>query len=269
MPSQPHGCPEFRESLRLSRRDFVKAGVPGPAGLSLAELLRSEARAQARPTRRPSVIILWMRGGPSHIDMWDPKPAAPVEYRGEFGVSSTTVPGIQLSDMLPMCGRVMKKWSIVRSLHHHDAGHSTGDQICFTGYNAGPNPDENIHPSVGSIVSKQLGHLNPTMPSYVMIPRMLPGAGSAYLGVAHKPFETQADPASPGPFRLPNFALPQGVTFERVGDRRQLLNSFDTLRREVDSSGQFTAIDRFQQQAWDILTSPAARNAFDLDAEPH
>src|SRR6266699_3738194 len=97
-----HGCADMRQSVRLSRRGFVKAGILGTTGLSLAQLLRSEARADGpAPTRRPSVIILWMRGGPSHIDMWDPKPEAPVEYRGEFGTMSTKVPGIQLTDMLP------------------------------------------------------------------------------------------------------------------------------------------------------------------------
>ena len=97
---------------------------------------------------------------------------------------------------------------------------------------------------------------------------MVPGTGSAYLGVAHKPFETQADPANPGPFKIPNFALPEGVTLERVGSRRSLLNNFDQIRREVDASGQLDAVDRFQQRAWNILTSPAARDAFDLDKEP-
>lgn len=268
MGGRRSGCAEFRQTLQASRRSFLRAGVLGAAGLSLADLLRREARASTSTGRQPSAIILWMRGGPSHIDMWDPKPDAPVEYRGEFGVQPSCVPGILLSDMLPMCGRIMEKWSIVRSLHHHDAGHSSGDQICFTGYPAGPNPDENIHPSCGSIVSKQLGHLNPELPAYVMIPRLLPGAGPAYLGVAHKPFETGADPANPGPFQVPNFALPQGITLDRIGDRRQLLASFDQLRRDVDNSGQLDALDRFQQKAWDILTSPAARNAFDLDREP-
>jgi Protein of unknown function (DUF1501) len=262
------GCADMHRAVRTSRRSFVKAGILGSAGLSLAELLKHEARANALTSRRPSVIILWMRGGPSHIDMWDPKPEAPVEYRGEFGVIRSNVPGVLLSDMLPRCARIMNKWSIVRSLHHHDAGHSTGDQICFTGYNSGPNPDENIHPSCGSIVSRQLGHLTPELPAYVMIPRLLPGAGSAYLGVAHKAFETQADPANPGPFRVPNFSLPTGVTLEQVGDRRGLLRSFDSLRRDLDGTGQMHALDRYNQQAWDILTSPKARDAFDLDAEP-
>ena len=104
-----------------------------------------------------------------------------------------------------MSAKTMHMLSIVRSLHHHDAGHSTGDQICFTGYDAGPMADENVHPSCGSIVSKQLGHTVPHLPAYVMIPRMDPGTGPAYLGVAHKPFETQADPANSGPFKVPNF----------------------------------------------------------------
>jgi hypothetical protein len=262
------GCSEFRRSLlRPDRRGFLRAGLLGAAGLTLADLLRADAQA-GTASRPNTVILLWMRGGPSHIDMWDPKPDAPAEVRGEFGTIPSNVPGIRLSDMLPRTARIMEKCSIIRSLHHTDAGHSTGDQICFTGYPPGPNPDENIYPSVGSVASKQLGHLNPKLPAYVMIPRMLPGAGAAYLGVAHKPFETQADPAANGPFKLPNFSLPSGVTLEQVGDRRELLRDFDHIRRELDNSGQFDALDRFQQQAWNILTSPAARNAFDLDKEP-
>ncbi len=262
------GCEEFRQTLRLDRRGFVKAGILGTAGLALSDLLRAEARGNVGRTRQPSVIILWMRGGPSHIDMWDPKPDAPVEYRGEFGTHATKVPGILLSDMLPRSGRIMDKWSIIRSLHHNDAGHSSGDQICFTGYPPGPNPDDNVYPSCGSIVARQLGRLTPHLPAYVMIPRMVPGTGPAYLGVVHKPFETQADPAQPGPFRVPNFSWPQGVTLDQVGDRRQLLASFDMLRRDVDQSGQMQALDRYGQQAWDILTSRSARDAFDLDSEP-
>ena len=267
------GCSEFRQNLRVDRRSFLKAGVLGCGGLTLATLLRIEAHADSSPSQlsrsqKPSVIILWMRGGPSHIDMWDPKPDAPAEYRGEFGVSTTKVPGILLSDMLPQCGRIMDKWSIIRSLHHEDAGHSSGDQICFTGYPSGPNPDENAMPSCGSIVSKQLSHLTPHLPAYVMIPRMVPGTGAAHLGVAHKPFETGADPASPGPFKVPNFSSPEGVTLERLGDRKSLLNNFDQLRRELDTSGQMVAMDQFNQHAWEIVTSPAARDAFDLDQEP-
>jgi uncharacterized protein (DUF1501 family) len=262
-------CPEFRRTLRHpDRRSFVKAGILGATGLSLADLYQADARAAPGGGRQTSVIILWMRGGPAHQDTWDPKPDAPVEYRGEFGTIPTAVPGVRLCDLLPRSARQMHKWAIVRSLHHHDAGHSTGDQICFTGYDAGPMPDENIHPSCGSIVAKQLGHTVPHLPAYVMIPRMVPGTGPAYLGVAHKPFETQADPAQSAPFKVPNFQLASGITLEQVGDRKGLLHSFDALRRNADASGQFEALDRYQQKAWDVLTSSAAREAFDLDKEP-
>jgi hypothetical protein len=260
-------CREFRQHS-ATRRAFLRAGVLGTAGLTLSQLLRHEAKAKAAAKSENSVIILWMRGGPSHIDMWDPKPDAPAEYRGEFGVSSSSVPGIQLSDMLPMCGRVMDKWSIIRSLYHNNAGHSAGDQICFTGYPPGPSPDVNVSPSCGSIVAEQLGRLRPELPAYVMIPRMVPGTDSAYLGPAYKPFETQADPANPGPFSLPNFKLADGLTVDRLGDRRNLLDSFDRLRGQVDGSGQMESLDSFGQKAWEILSSTAAQKAFDLDAEP-
>lgn len=262
------GCTDLFKSMHLSRRSFVKAGILGSFGITLGDLLRHEARASTPSNRQPSVIILWMRGGPSHIDSWDPKPDAPAEYRGEFGTIGTNVPGVQLCDLLPLSARIMDKWSIVRSLNHEDAGHSTGDQICFTGYPPGPNPDENVMPSCGSIVSRVLGEDSPRLPAYVMIPRRVPGTGAAYLGVAHKPFETNADPANSGPFRLPSLSLPSGITLERVGDRQGLLGSFDQVRRDLDQSGQMEALDRFHRKAWDVLTSSAARDAFDVDREP-
>lgn len=241
-------------------------GAGGAWGLSLPNLLQAEQISQTKSTN--NVIILWMRGGPSHIDMWDPKPDAPAEYRGEFGTISTKVPGVHLTDMMPMCANVMDKWSIIRSLHHHDAGHSAADQICFTGYDRGPQPDVNIYPSCGSIVSEQLQHLSPDLPAYVMIPRMVPGTNSAYLGPGHKPFETQVDPANPGPFKMQNFELPSGVTSDRSSERRSLLNHFDGFRAEIDAAGQMKAMDRYQAQAFEILSSTRTQEAFDLDAEP-
>src|SRR5436309_6182749 len=226
------GCTDFERSLPIDRRSFLKAGILGTMGLSLAELLRAEAHAGSGSAVN-SVIILWMRGGPSHIDMWDPKPNAPAEYHGEFGVQPTKVPGITLSDMLPMCGRVMDKWSIVRSLHHEDAGHSSGDQICFTGYPAAPNvPADgpgNSMPSCGSIVAKQFEQRNPKLPAYVVIPRMVPGTGAAWLGRSYDPFETIADPIDDKPFKVPNLSLPAGVSLQRLDDRRALMNGFDNL----------------------------------------
>src|SRR5215210_6247473 len=161
------GCDGFWRAARadaISRRGLLKAGVLSVAGLTLSQVLQSEAiaaAAGANPKRVNSVIILWMRGGPAQHETWDPKPDAPEEYRGEFGHIKTTVPGIIINEFLPLSAKIMDKWSIIRSLHHEDSGHSTGDQICFTGYPASQqSPDENVFPSCGSIVSKQLGHLD-------------------------------------------------------------------------------------------------------------
>ena len=262
-------CSEFRSHQTPTRRAVLKAGLLGAAGLSLADLLRSDASATEKQSGTDkSVILLWMRGGPSHIDMWDTKPAAPLEFRGEFGTTSTNVTGIQITDMLPRCAQVMDKWSIIRSLHHDNAGHSAGDQILFTGYPPGQNPNENVMPSCGSIVAEQLGHMTPDLPSYVMIPRQVPGTDSAHLGAAYKPFETGADPAQSGPFRLPNFELSRGLSVKRLDNRRNLLVGLDRFRSQVDQSGQMASLDQFGQQAWNILCSTKARDAFDLDAEP-
>jgi uncharacterized protein (DUF1501 family) len=270
MKPNAFGCEEFRRNLALDRRGFVKAGALGMAGLSLSQVLKAESAADpAKTSKEKSVIILWQRGGPSQHETWDPKPDAPQDYRGAFGAMSTNVPGIQICDLLPKCAKVMDKFSIIRSLYHTDAGHSAGDQIMFTGYppNKG-NPNENYYPSCGSIVAEQQGHLNPELPPYVMIPRRLPGVDPAYLGKKYAPFETQADPAVEGPFHLPNFSLGDSLSLNRLDSRKGLLKSFDDVRREVDVSGSMEAADGFNQQAFDILTSPKARDAFDLDAEP-
>ena len=266
--STPKGCADFRRSLRgVDRRTFLQVGSLGLSGLALGDLLRAESTS-SNAARDKSVIILWMRGGPSQHETWDPKPLAPEEYRGIFGAASTSVPGIQICDLLPKCGAVQDKWSIVRSLHHTDAGHSAGDQLCFTGYPNEGSPDQNTKPSCGSIVAKQLQHKNPQLPAYVMIPRQVPGTDSAYLGPGCQPFETQADPASDGPFNVPNLSWPSGLSVGRVDDRKSLLEQLDKLRKTVDYSRQMEAVDAFQQQAWEMVTSDRARDAFNLDAEP-
>lgn len=261
------GCTEFQKSLGLNRRGFLKAGGLGTAGLTLSDLLQHEAHAGPAAKKENSVIILWMRGGPSQHETWDPKPLAPAEFRGDFGAIKTSVPGIEIVDLMPRCAKIMDKWSIIRSLHHTNAGHSAGDQILFTGYPPGTDPTLNVHPSCGSIVSEQLGHLTPELPPYVMIPRQVPGTDSAYLGVAHKPFETLADPANDGPFTLQNFSLVEGISDNRFTRRKDLLKGFDQFRTDLDRSGQLKAINEFQQQAFGILSSDKARKAFDLDAE--
>src|SRR5690606_28538444 len=132
----------------------------------------------------------------------------------------TSVPGIQICDLLPQSARIMHKWSIIRSLHHTDAGHSSADQICFTGY---PPPRTvpvegpgNEYPSCGSVVAEQLQSQIPELPAYVMVPRMVPGTGAGFLGPAYRPLETLADPANDGPFRMRNFQPPQGLEVHRL-----------------------------------------------------
>jgi hypothetical protein len=255
----------------MSRRGFLRAGALGYAGLTLASLLKLEgaARAAGRPvSRQNSVIILWMRGGPSQHETWDPKPDAPQDYRGAFGAMRTKVPGIQICDLLPMSAGIMDKWSIVRSLSHTNAGHSAGDQICFTGYPPGAVADQNYHPSCGSVVAHQLQERNPKLPAYVVIPKGMPGTGSAYLGQKNVAFETIADPATPGPFTVPNFDLCEGLSVDRLDSRKNLLTGIDRLRRDADTSGALASLDQFQQQAWEIVTGGEARDAFNLDAEP-
>ena len=264
-------CSEFRRTLEMHRRSFLHVGMVGTAGLTLADVLRSDAQAAAsgrKTSKEKSVIILWMRGGPSQHDMWDPKPNAPAEIRGEFTPISTAVPGIQVTELLPQTAKIMKKWSIIRSMHHRkedgNVGHSDGDQICFTGYPSGRNPDTNVMPSCGSIVARQQQHMYPGMPAYVMIPKMVPGTGPAWLGSAYAPFETKEDPAAEGPFKLDNFGLLDGMTMDRLQERRQLLTSADRFTR----SNALETVDAFQQQAVDIVSGGKAKQAFDLDSEP-
>ncbi len=263
-------CNEFN-TLGKSRRDFFKAGTLGVCGLALPELLKYEALASAqgkKVNKEKSVIILWMRGGPSQHDMWDPKPDAPVEIRGEFKPISTSVPGIQVSELLPMTAKIMHKWSIIRSLAHRiedgNVGHSDGDQICFTGYPSGPKPDTNVMPSCGAYAAKQLQHLDPSMPTYVMIPKNVPGTGSAWLGKSNAAFETMSDPATPGPFKIPNFTFSEGMDSSRLSERKDLL----TTLNGPDLIESMKNLGEFQSQALGILASGKAKAAFDLDSEP-
>ncbi len=271
MPMTNNSFANHSEYLRSAdRRAFLRAGVLGTMGLSLPQLLRSQAHAAQNGRsveRTKSVIILWMRGGPSQHDMWDPKPDAPAEIRGEFNSIATNVNGIRITELLPQTARIMDKWSIVRSLTHRaqdgNVGHGDGDQICFTGYPAGRDGQVNVMPSCGSYVLKQKQHLNPTMPAYVMIPKMIPGTEPAWLGPSCKPFETIVDPAETAPFVIPSLGLNPDVTTEQLSDRRKLLKGFDEGQRHDTG----TVLDKFQAQALDILTSKSTQEAFDLDKE--
>ena len=233
-----------------NRRQLLQVGMLGSVGLSLPDLLRLEARALNRsgPT---SVVILWMRGGPSQHDMWDPKPDAPAEIRGEFASIATSVPGVRLSEHLPLSAKAMHRFSLVRSLRHlpedGNVGHSDADQICFTGYKSGPQPDVNTMPSCGAWAAKFLRDTDPGMPAYVMVPRMVPGTDAAWLGSACRPFETKSDPARDAVFKVPNLTPSVRLGAPTPDEGRALVNAFDQGPR----SAQTESLDRFQQQALD------------------
>ncbi|MBL8793118.1 MAG: DUF1501 domain-containing protein [Planctomycetia bacterium] len=261
-------CPEFRQ---WTRRDLLHTGLLGTVGLTLPNLLRLESRAVAAGTsvdHGKSVILLWMRGGPSQHDMWDPKPEAPAEIRGEFRPIPTSVPGIQLTELLLLSARLMDRWSIIRSLAHRpedgNVGHSTGDQICFTGYPHAGNPDLNTMPSCAAYVVKQKQHLDPVLPVSVVIPRHVPGTGAAWLGRGCDPFETVADPATDSSFRIPNLLRNHAISAPQQDERRRLLESVDRL--DLGETGQ--VLTRYQAQALEILQSDRCRVAFDLEREP-
>ncbi|MBI4607202.1 MAG: DUF1501 domain-containing protein [Planctomycetes bacterium] len=259
----------------ISRRSFVKIGVAGMASVGLPAILRAKEASAAlgRPEKDTSVILIWLDGGPSHMDLYDLKPEAPAEYRGIWRPIKTNVPGIELSELFPLQARVADKLSIVRSLHHGSGDHFTGAHYMLTGRDgaSGANTDGK-YPSLGSIAARVCGPRRPGMPAYVAVPYAMsvgirPGYfGANYLGAKHNPFETEGDPNG-ATFQVQNLGFPGGMSVSRLDDRRRLAAAFDHLRRDADGAGTFEAIDRFDREAYELVSGPAARKAFDISSE--
>lgn len=252
--------PVYRVRESLSRRNVLQLGALSLTGLTLADLLRLRAAASggANPAARPrkSVIMIWLRGGASHIDSFDMKPQAPAEIRGEFRPIPTNVPGIEICEHLPRLAGIMDQLAIVRGIKSNDLGDHTPHYI-LTG-----SPDRGKRPAFGAVVS----HLQPRMdglPPYVSLmydpPGLYDNEGPVYLGSSHRPFVPRAE-------GLENLSLADGVSLERLRDRRELLRSFDLRRRQFDA-GTKTAGDAFHAQALDMITSSRSREAFDLSQE--
>jgi hypothetical protein len=286
--SHPHAFgpwhPHEREGLVLaSRRNFLKAGMAGMAGLSLPGLLRSRAEAsesgQARG--RKSVILLWMTGGPSHIDTWDPNPDRPFNNRGPFGVTQTRVPGVILCEHLPLQAALLDKFTIIRSVDARHSNHEPNTVFQTGNLEAAPrvNPRGRLYPAIGSVVAKFRGSNHPGMPAYATFMKARGHVAFAgYLGRQYDPFIANqaarlpiyslvgADSGQKTEADL--FRLPLGVDHERIEDRRSLLHAFDQMRNDLDRSGQMEVMDRYGQQAVDLLVGRRAQRAFDLSAEP-
>jgi len=259
----------------LRRRDFLRVGSAGlfGMGLSLPQLLRASENTAAVPTRDVSLIIVFLKGGLSTIDTFDLKPDAPAEFRGEFSPIATNVPGVQIGEHLPRVARQQEKFSLIRSFRHHDSSHGPADHYMLTGYfpGAGFNPSlspNNQRPSHGSIVSRQLGARR-GVPPYVCLPRMHASAGAAYLGSASAPFVIEADPNAPS-FAVPDIVPPPVIAAQRIERRRELLQQVDRFQRSVEAQVNRypRAVSTYQQEAFNLMTSAAARQAFDVHAEP-
>ncbi|MCH2213025.1 MAG: DUF1501 domain-containing protein [Fuerstiella sp.] len=255
----------------IDRRSFLNVGHLGLAGLYLPDVLSLRAACAAeQATDDRSVIFVELAGGPSQFETYDPKPNTPAEYRGEFGVVSTSTPDVLFSELMVEQAKLMDKLSIVRSVHHSSNSHDPSSHLAQTGYyKRGPKggrSSADTMPCFGSVVAKVRGANVSGLPAYVAIPQVMRNGHASYLGKSYNPFETVADPNQPE-FRIQNLAPASGLTDVRLGDRGGLLSALDRRRRMLDLQGSSTAIDRFRKQSLEMVTGPRARAAFNIKTE--
>ena len=245
-----------------SRRDFLKVGALGMGSLLLPDLLRAKATAASngKHVKNKSVIWLWLGGGPTQVETFDPKMSAPVEFRSTVGAVKTNVPGIELGGVFPQMARVADKMAFVRSFAHGNSGHGGGTHWVMTGYDYPPADSglPAIKPALGSVLSRVRGPNNQTtgLPTYVRLSQIY-GDGPSWLGPAYAPFDTSGDSRTNMNLRL---------TLDKLNDRRSLLKEFDTIDRTLDKSGLMRGLDSFETQAFDLILS-RAREVFDLQRE--
>lgn len=259
----------------VSRRSFLEIGGLGLLGLGLGDFLRAEsiAKSAGRKLKDKAVIFIWLPGGMSHLESYDMKPEAPLEYRGTFSPIKTNVPGIEVCELFPRHAKIADKFNIIRSMSHEFADHGGGHKRFLTGrIPASPVGTENDAPSVASIVNKLLTRPEQPIPASVAGVDSGRGGidtfafGSAYLGPSTTPFMVVGDPSAPD-FKVQNIGLTPDME-TRLDDRIHLLKGMDKLRRDADASGLFGAMDEFSQRAFQMLTSPQVQTAFDLSKEP-
>ena len=243
----------------VSRRNFLKIGALGLGGLSLPQILQAEAASGIKRSHK-AVIMIFLPGGPSHQDMFDLKADAPSEVRGEFKPISTNVPGIQICEHLPLLAKQMDKATIIRSMvgafDDHDAFQ------CLTG-RPNRNQPPGGWPSLGSVLSKVQGPVNNALPPFVgLSPKMgemrwARTGDPGFLGPAHSPFQPNKGGGK-------DDMVLNGVTLDRLADRRNLLTSFDQFRRDIDGSGMMSGLDAFNEQACGILNSSKFLDALEI-----
>ena len=269
----------YRYCDGIRRRDLLQIGALSALGLTLPDWLRmraAEAADLSSALSHPSpsgggvpgevaCILLWMNGGPSHIDTFDPKPEAPQEIRGEFGVIPTKLKGVYLSEYLPRLAQQMDKFSILRSVTSPDGSHETATHYLLTGYPGNPAVS---YPSYGSVVARERGYKN-ALPPYALMGGYPFGYGGAgYMGAVYNPFNVGGDPASKS-FSVKDVTPPAGVDLARIDRRRAMLTALDTFQRSVETEPRaIRMMDQFYERAYNLVTSPIAKKAFNLEEEP-
>jgi uncharacterized protein (DUF1501 family) len=250
--------------MLMRRRAFLSAGLTGLASLSLPGLLALRARAAASG-ERTALLVVWLQGGASHLETYDPKPDAPTEVRGPFGSIATCADGVRISELLPEHARVADRFTVVRSLAHTGFCHQQGNQQMFTGHPELVLKLKPDHPDLMCVANRLRSDTSRRVPTYVGV-NPIPYLGPAYLGPEYEPFSVYGDPNAPE-FRVPELGPRSKAEVERIGRRLGLASRFDELRRALDDPSQAEAFDSFQRQAFALLTGPEARRAFDLERE--
>lgn len=267
-----------RNAAHTSRRDVLRVGVVGVAGLTLPQLLRSQAMASGGLASADACIFVFLWGAPSQFETFDPKPHAPDGIRGEFGVRATRLPGIQFGEHVPQLAERNDRFSLIRTCAQTSTHHQSAAYEALTGYP--PTRDAvaltatpTDHPNLGSIVAKY-GPGGDGMPRFVQLPQLAsdvgnltPGQFAGFLGRKFDPFAVVSDPNEPA-FRINELGLPADVAATRLDDRRALLHWVDRQQRTLDQSVSAHAIGAYQERAVQLLTRPATRRAFDLGLEP-
>jgi uncharacterized protein (DUF1501 family) len=252
----------------MRRREFLRVGLAGLPGLALPGLLAMRARAGVRSGNagdRTALLVVWLQGGASHLETYDPKPDAPAEVRGPFGSIPTTAEGVRISELLPRHAEVADRFTILRSLAHTGFCHQQGNQQMFTGH-----PEQVLklkpeHPDLFCIAGKERAHPGRRLPAYVGV-NPIPYLGSSYLGPSYEPFAVYGDPNAPD-FSVPGIGLRDAAEVGRLGGRMDLARRFGRLRHALDDRAQAGGFDAFQEQAYAMLAGPEARRAFDLSLE--
>lgn len=249
---------------RTTRREFLYVGLVGGLGLSLSNYFRLRAQDAAVQAKAKAVIHIYLPGGISAQESFDPKPLAPVEVRGPFNSIPTKLDGVRFNELLGDTAKIADKLTIVRSITHGEAAHERGTSEMFTGYK----PSQAIqYPSMGSVVSHELGASN-DIPPYICIPAQPnPYAGSGYLSNAFGPFSLGGDPANKV-FSVRDLSLSPDVDHQRFQERQTILGAVDAHFRSVEKSDAVDAMDAFYQHAYSLISSQNAREAFNLKAEP-